>query len=104
MQLLHGLSPVRCALQSHTGLQQGPAVLCHVLQVLRFTGGVERLFSGWADGAAAERFKRRLDQYGAIWCCVNAHPGHVWYDFFHDTQHTDRHGRLVEKWQPVTGP
>lgn len=47
-------------------------------QVLRLTGGVERLFSGWADDGAAQRFKRRLDQYLAIWCCVNAHPGHVW--------------------------
>ena len=76
------------------------------LQVLRFTGGVERLFGGWADAAAAERFKRRLDQYGAIWCCVDVRPaGHVWYDFFHDTPHTDRHGRAVGgKWEPLTGP
>lgn len=61
-----------------------PALLVHTLlhapppQVLRLTGGVERLFSGWADDGAAQRFKRRLDQYLAIWCCVNAHPGHVW--------------------------
>ncbi len=47
-------------------------------QVLRFTGPVERLFSSWADDTAAQRFKRRLDLYGSIWCCVNAHPGHVW--------------------------
>lgn len=47
-------------------------------QVLRFTGGIERLFGGWADGGAGERFKRRVDHYAAIWCCVNKHPGHVW--------------------------
>ena len=50
---------------------------CH-LQVLRFEGGIERLWGSWADAAAAERFKRRLDLYGSIWCCINAHPGHIW--------------------------
>lgn len=80
-----------------------------MLQVLRFTGGIERLFGGWADGAAAERFKRRVDSYGAIWCCVAPKGpfgvGHVWYDFFHDAPHTDRHGRAVgAKWEPLTGP
>lgn len=47
-------------------------------KVLRITGGIERLFDRYADEAAQQRFKRRLDLYGAIWCCVNAHPGHVW--------------------------
>ncbi|EFN51848.1 hypothetical protein CHLNCDRAFT_37217 [Chlorella variabilis] len=75
-------------------------------KVLHFVGGIERLFGGWTDEAAGERFKRRLDRYGSIWCCVNAHPGHIWYDFFFDQlPHQDRHGRTVEKtWEPVTGP
>jgi hypothetical protein len=46
--------------------------------VLRFSADIQRLFTGWSDAAARERFKRRLDHYGAIWCCVDAHPGHVW--------------------------
>lgn len=74
-------------------------------QVLRFKG-TERLFGGWADPEAAQRFKQRLDQYAAIWCCVDAHPGHVWYDFSWDAgAHTDRHGRSIgEQWRPLTGP
>lgn len=51
----------------------------NVPQVLRFTGGIERLFDKFADTAAQQRFKRRLDSYTAIWCCVNAHPGHIWW-------------------------
>jgi len=51
-------------------------------------------------------FKRRLDLYGAIWCCSDAHPGHVWYDFFWDVDsHRDRHNRdIAGGWTPLTGP
>lgn len=52
------------------------------------------------------RFEERLRIYSSLWCCVNAHPGHVWYDFMWDTvPHTDRHGReQTGPWKPITGP
>lgn len=64
------------------------------------------LWGGFAEEEATRKFKRRMDQYGSLWCCVNAHPGHVWYDFFWDQMpHVDRHDRKIEgKWHPKTGP
>lgn len=75
-------------------------------KVVEVRGGVARLWGGHSEAEAAKRFKRRLDVYGSIWCCVNAHPGHVWYDFFFDqVPHTDRHNRAVAgPWFPLTGP
>ncbi|KAL4439682.1 hypothetical protein ABPG75_002683 [Micractinium tetrahymenae] len=89
--------------QLAAALAQGPAAGS---KVLRITGGIERLFRGWTDGEAGKKFKQRLDTYSSIWCCVNAHPGHIWYDFFWDQQpHHDRHNRAVEgMWKPQTGP
>lgn len=83
-------------------LMQGELAKAKVLRVV----GIEWLFGAWADVASEERFKRRLDRYGSIWCCVDAHPGHIWYDFFFDqAPHQDRHGRMFEKgWRPLTGP
>eukprot|EP00887_Chlorella_sp_A99_P001666 scaffold8.g1666.t1 len=77
-----------------------------VVEVVEVRGGVARLWGGHSEAEAAKRFKRRLDVYGSIWCCVNAHPGHVWYDFFFDqVPHTDRHNRAVAgPWFPLTGP
>ena len=53
----------------------------------------------------AHRFERRTKVYASIWCCVDEHPGHVWYDMWWDhNPHTDRHGRKIGKWEPITGP
>ncbi|GJP56702.1 hypothetical protein CLOM_g15757 [Closterium sp. NIES-68] len=41
-------------------------------------------FGGWDDKAMEKKFRWRLRQYVGIWCCVNAQPGHIWYDFFND--------------------
>ncbi|CAI5935012.1 unnamed protein product [Closterium sp. NIES-64] len=41
-------------------------------------------FGGWDDKAMERKFRWRLRQYVGIWCCVNAQPGHIWYDFFND--------------------
>lgn len=48
----------------------------------------------------------RLKQYGSIWCCVNAHPGHIHYDLLQELEHTDKFGRKwpANGWKPVTGP
>lgn len=98
------LQPLLNEAQLEAALMEGAAAKA---KVLRISGGIDRLFKGWSDDAAAQRFKRRLDGYASIWCCVNAHPGHVWYDFFFDQPpHTDRHGRLINgtAWEPLTGP
>lgn len=52
------------------------AALC-LLQVLKFEG-IQRAFGGFDDRAAAERFEARLKLYLGLWCCVKAHPGHIW--------------------------
>ncbi|CAI7752766.1 unnamed protein product [Closterium sp. NIES-53] len=41
-------------------------------------------FGGWDDKAMERKFRWRVRQYVGIWCCVNAQPGHIWYDFFND--------------------
>ncbi|CAI5503493.1 unnamed protein product, partial [Closterium sp. Naga37s-1] len=41
-------------------------------------------FGGWDDKAMERKFRWRLRQYVGIWCCVNAQPGHIWYDLFND--------------------
>lgn len=99
------LKPQLDEMQLEKLLKQGPAAEA---KVVRISGGIERLFGGWKDEKKAQQFKRRLDHYGSIWCCVNAHPGHIWYDFHWDVpDHQDRHGRTASKngvWEPVTGP
>jgi hypothetical protein len=73
--------------------------------VIRFEDPVA-LFGGFEDEEAAKRFKRRMDEAASIWCCVDAHPGHVWYDMYWDQgPHKDRHNRDIgAEWQPLTGP
>jgi hypothetical protein len=74
--------------------------------VLKFDDAAA-LWTGFADAEREARFRRRLGVYGSLWCCVNAHPGHVWYDLFFDSANgTDRHGRArgPGPWAPATGP
>lgn len=68
--------------------------------------GAAEIWGGWSNSTAGDKFKKRVDKYGAIFCCVNGHPGHVWYDFYWDTiPHTDRHGReITGPWEPRKGP
>ncbi|EIE21596.1 hypothetical protein COCSUDRAFT_17381, partial [Coccomyxa subellipsoidea C-169] len=53
-----------------------------------------------------DRFEQRTKLYTSLWCCVDKHPGHVWYDMWWDViPHTDRHNRIQSgTWVPVTGP
>ena len=62
--------------------------------------------SGVCTLYTVHRFEERLKIYSSLWCCVDKHPGHVWYDFMWDVvPHTDRHGREQKgPWQPITGP
>lgn len=54
----------------------------------------------------ARRFETRTKIYASIWCCVNKHPGHVWYDLWWDkVPRVDRHNRnITGPWVPITGP
>mmetsp|Transcript_24594 Transcript_24594/g.84113 ORF Transcript_24594/g.84113 Transcript_24594/m.84113 type:complete len:693 (+) Transcript_24594:292-2370(+) len=75
-------------------------------KVLEFTSMGPGTFGGFADPKAQERFHNRLKLDTGIWCCHNAHPGHVWYDMLHDVvPHVDRHNRAWDgPWKPKTGP
>jgi hypothetical protein len=75
------------------------------IMTLRVTD-VKRTWGGFSDGAKARRFRARTLHYGAVWCCADAHPGHVHYDLWWDEDHTDKFGRKWAKgeWKPVTGP
>ena len=63
-------------------------------------------FGGFADPADGARFLQRVHGVASSWCCVDAHPGHVWYDVWNDVvPHVDRHGRTFSgPWFPLTGP
>mmetsp|Transcript_27081 Transcript_27081/g.49899 ORF Transcript_27081/g.49899 Transcript_27081/m.49899 type:complete len:294 (-) Transcript_27081:56-937(-) len=56
---------------------------------------------------AKQKFMRRLQVYGSIWCCVNNHPGHVHYDLLWDVPHTDKFNRVWSEnntWVQLPGP
>jgi len=74
-------------------------------KVVRFSTMVGA-FGGFVDDKDMTKFSKRLKKYAAIWCCKNAHPGHIWYDMEFDViPHTDRHNRVWDKpWTPTTGP
>ena len=44
------------------------------VKILEFSGIPPTLFAGWANEADKRRFYRRIREFGAIWCCVHAHP------------------------------
>ena len=44
------------------------------VKILELTAIPPAFFSGWDDEADKRRFQRRVREYGAIWCCVHAHP------------------------------
>lgn len=75
-------------------------------KVLAFDSMSAETFGGYADPKDLELFKKRTIQYAGLWCCIHAHPGHIWYDFWwDDIPHKDRHNRLWETpWVPKAGP
>lgn len=76
------------------------------ISVLNFTD-VARSVGNFTRAADYARFTKRLGHYGGVFCCIDAHPGHVHYDLLWDVPHTDRFGRVwggEAPWRPVTGP
>jgi len=75
-------------------------------QVLEFTSMSKKVFRGFDLPEDTRRFHEKLKTYTGIWCCIHAHPGHIWYDmWFDEIPHTDRHNRkITEKWEPKPGP
>ena len=62
------------------------------VKILELTN-IVGVFSGFEDQVVQTRFHRRIKEYTGIWCCISAHPGHIWYDLLWDQPHTDRHNR-----------
>lgn len=51
------------------------------------------------------KFAARVRHYGDAWCCVDAHPGHVYYDLLWDVPHVDMHNRRWNgSWHVAPGP
>jgi hypothetical protein len=73
--------------------------------VLNFTS-IDAAFGNFTRPADYAKFYRRLTHYGAVWCCIDAHPGHVHYDFWWDVAHKDKFNRDwgEGEWRPIAGP
>jgi hypothetical protein len=63
-------------------------------------------FKNFTETSDWNKFANRMRIYGSIWCCINAHPGHIHYDLLFDVPHMDKHGRSWNgsDWEPKTGP
>ncbi len=74
------------------------------MSILRFSNLVDA-FGNFTQVQDWTRFYRRMQQYSSVWCCIDAHPGHIHYDMWWDLPgHTDKFGRTWGKWEPMTGP
>merc|ERR1712060_407882 len=64
------------------------------------------VFTGFSKKSDTDRFYKRIRNYAGLWCCVHAHPGHIWYDMMFDiTPRIDRHNRNWDgPWKLLTGP
>lgn len=61
-------------------------------------------FGNFTNEVDFTRFFKRMNHLGSVWCCIDAHPGHIHYDFWWDVPHTDKFGRKWERWEPMPGP
>lgn len=72
-------------------------------KVLEFTT-MNNAFKNFTSAGDWQKFFNRIKGIGSIWCCVNAHPGHVHYDPWFDIPHIDKFNKQWDKWEPTTGP
>lgn len=73
------------------------------VQLLKFNT-MQSAFGNFTREADYMKFAKRMNQMGSVWCCIDAHPGHIHYDFWWDTPHIDKFGRQWDKWEPTAGP
>jgi hypothetical protein len=73
------------------------------VQLLKFNT-MQSAFGNFSREADYMKFAKRMNQMGSVWCCIDAHPGHIHYDFWWDTPHIDKFGRQWDKWEPTAGP
>jgi hypothetical protein len=73
------------------------------VQLLRFNT-MRGAFGNFSREANYVKFFKRMNQMGAVWCCIDAHPGHIHYDFWWDVPHVDKFGRNWTRWEPQPGP
>ncbi|KAJ9524490.1 hypothetical protein QJQ45_019543 [Haematococcus lacustris] len=74
-----------------------PAKVYKVLEFSTMAGA----FKNFTDPVDWTKFFGRVKGYTSIWCCVNAHPGHIHYDPWFDIPHTDKFNRQWEEWKPL---
>ena len=48
-------------------------------KVLHFST-MANAFKNFTETSDWNKFASRMRIYGSIWCCINAHPGHIHYD------------------------
>eukprot|EP00882_Tetradesmus_deserticola_P016394 GHRQ01017508.1.p1 GENE.GHRQ01017508.1~~GHRQ01017508.1.p1 ORF type:complete len:452 (+),score=165.32 GHRQ01017508.1:1428-2783(+) len=74
------------------------------VQVLKFST-MQNAFGNFTQAEDYAKFFRRMNHMGSVWCCIDAHPGHIHYDLWWDIPHTDKFGRKWgTQWQPTAGP
>lgn len=73
------------------------------VQLLKFNT-MQSAFGNFTREADYMKFAKRMNQMGSVWCCIDAHPGHIHYDFWWDTPHIDKFGRQWNTWEPKAGP
>lgn len=81
------------------------ASIMHKFDLIVFENPL-KLWKGFENQEDMSKFVSRYTRIADIWCCIQGHPGHIWYDLFWDTiPHTDKFGRYIDKeWQPQLGP
>jgi hypothetical protein len=73
-------------------------------KILDFTT-MKGAFTNFTNPEDWRKFANRVKNYGSIWCCVLAHPGHIHYDMLMDVPHTDKFGHYWNStWTPKCGP
>uniref|UniRef100_A0A383W3X9 Nucleotide-diphospho-sugar transferase domain-containing protein n=1 Tax=Tetradesmus obliquus TaxID=3088 RepID=A0A383W3X9_TETOB len=74
------------------------------VQVLKFST-MQNAFGNFTQEQDYTKFLKRMHHMGSVWCCIDAHPGHIHYDLWWDIPHTDKFGRKWDtQWQPTAGP
>lgn len=52
-------------------------------------------FSNFSDPIDWKKFESRCRLYNSLWCCIDAQPGHIWYNMMWDIPGAmDRHGNI----------